>query len=305
MPKVELLPTVLRQMQFHGVDIDEGKGDESVGDCPFCGKDGKFSVNTESTKWQCWSCRKSGNSASFLADIWEASVRQTMEGELEEIKAHRNLYSIETPRAWGCCRSIVNNDWLLPGWSIDGRMTQLYRYVPNTKGKWLVLATPEVGHGLFGVSAADEEAPNVFVCEGPWDGMALWEVMARSRVVEEQGGKRSLRFTGNKDVSLLKESAVVATPGANVWNDHWCSYFSGKIVTLLFDNDYPRKLKDGTVVNGAGVDGMMRLASSLTIAHCPPKEIRFLQWGEEGWSAQWHTGYDVREYLTSDEKDTR
>jgi hypothetical protein len=29
---------------------------------------------------------------------------------------------------WGCCQSVITGDWLVPGYSVEGEVSQLYAY---------------------------------------------------------------------------------------------------------------------------------------------------------------------------------
>src|SRR5436305_8280685 len=56
MPKVSDIPKVLRPFQSLGVVLSPsslGGGDHATGDCPFCGREGKFSVSLASGQWDC------------------------------------------------------------------------------------------------------------------------------------------------------------------------------------------------------------------------------------------------------------
>jgi DNA primase catalytic core len=44
----------------------ERGGTETLVDCPFCGKDGHFSYNSQRPVWKCWSCGESGDWIGYL-----------------------------------------------------------------------------------------------------------------------------------------------------------------------------------------------------------------------------------------------
>jgi hypothetical protein len=82
--------------QFHGVDVSADEGDtKAVGDCPFCGKEGKWNIDLETTEWRCWSCPHKGNTRSFLWQLWEESEKIT-NGETKVLAANRGLLYHET-----------------------------------------------------------------------------------------------------------------------------------------------------------------------------------------------------------------
>jgi ribosomal protein L37AE/L43A len=55
-PKVSDKPVNLRPYLFHGLDLEWEGRDQAVGECPFCGKEGKFYVALETGKWDCKVC---------------------------------------------------------------------------------------------------------------------------------------------------------------------------------------------------------------------------------------------------------
>ena len=48
-------PDRLRPYEFHGVGLTT-RGKHAVGDCQFCGKEGKFSVEVDTGLWRCLVC---------------------------------------------------------------------------------------------------------------------------------------------------------------------------------------------------------------------------------------------------------
>lgn len=252
---------------------------QGQGDCPFCGKEGKFWVAYEHGKWDCKSCGITGNPVDFMRHFHAACFDDTPISACNELASERGFLSGSTCEAWGCAKSVITGEWLIPAYSADGKMHNLYRWmdIPNGKGGWkkTLLPTPGLGwksgdvHGLFGqfmiLTTLD-----VILCEGPWDGMALWEV---------DRGKHQ----------------VFATPGCNVFNEKWLPLFQDDQVTLMFDNDHPRKNKlTGKMIEGSALTGSKRIAAQLAGT---AKEVKWLKWGEKGWNDQLTDGTDVRDLL--------
>jgi hypothetical protein len=173
---------------------------------------------------------------------------------------------------------------LVPGYGTDGKLDQLYRRVrvlDKGEWSWVLMPTPGVwpegrAHALH-LPAADFDpaCPDVYVCEGPWDGMALWEVV------------RGL---------ALAPCQVVAVPGCNVWRDEWTDFCQGKRVVLLYDNDHPKALPSGREYL-PGRDGMRRAARMLSGAAA---SVRCVRWGPDGYDPDLPSGYDVRDLLSTD-----
>jgi hypothetical protein len=292
MPKVSDKPVKLRPYLFHGLDLEWEGRDQAVGECPFCTKS-KFFVNVETGLWDCKVCGSKGNTTTFLRQLHAGSRDQTPEHE--GLAESRKLLHSQTLSAWGVCRSAVSLDWLVPGYGAGGKPVQLYRYVKSPSGKWLLLATPECPHGLFGVGIYQPSKPDVYLCEGPWDGMALWEVIRGCKRTEDV-----LVPTGEESYSLLASANVLAVPGCNVFLPSWSSLFAGKRVFLMYDNDHPGKHpKTGNTIAPAGYEGMKRVAETLAAYEEPPREIHYLRWGDNGYDPSLPNGYDVRDLLST------
>jgi hypothetical protein len=296
MPGLNVLPKHLKAFAFHGVDIDcRSDSEEAIGECPFCGRDKKFYVNVNDGRWQCKSCmagtdKGGGNSVTFIRLLWEKSLAAT-EG-YEELAHNRGLLNSDTLREWGVCRSSLTGEWLVPGFGLNGKLNQLYRYA-ESKGRMRLYATPELPHGLHGYNLYLSRADNVYVCEGPWDGMILWETLRYTRKVE--GG---YKLTGSPSSSLLENASVLAVPGCGVWADDWYLPLANKIVYLLYDSDHPRKHpQTGQTTPPVGYEAMKRVTRSLAGAEERPREVHYLNWGEDGYDPSLPDGTDVRDLL--------
>ena len=159
MPRIQNTPEALRVYLFHGVDLSWSEGAENaVGECPFCGGAGKFSVNTKTGLWRCFVCAEGsdrtvsggGNATVFLRCLWAARDKAT--NDYSAIAKNRGLLEPETAMHWGICQDGPHGDWLVPGYAPDGKLMQLYRYQrPAGGGKATLLASPTFGHQLHGV----------------------------------------------------------------------------------------------------------------------------------------------------------
>lgn len=284
-------PKELKPYLFHGVDLDwRDGGKEASGECPFCGRE-KFSVDVTTGKWRCLVCDESGNSSSFLRKLWKESHHTKF--YRVSLSEGRQIRS-NTLDSWGVVLSLIDKTWMVPGYNPKGTLQQLYRYVDTGDGYYKLLATPGHSHRLFGVPLYDKSKNVVYLCEGPWDGMALWETWGG---LKEVGN--SYTITSNVKSSLLADASVLAVPGCNAFDRKWCSLFSGKRVVLMFDNDHPREHpKTGRPVKPAALGGMERIAGLLASYRKPPQEILYHCWGESGVDLSLPHGYDVRDHLT-------
>lgn len=287
MPKVDKLPPNLRPFVFHGVDVaaEEGAA-QAVGTCPLCGKEGKFGVEVATGKWHCFVCGAKGNPLTFLRQLWESCGKDG----LVELSAERGLLSWETLQTWGVVRSSLTDDWLVPGYGTGGKLDQLYKYTLNHKtGKRILLATSGLPHALHGAHLYDPGKPEVWVLEGPWDGMAMWEIAQLAKQ-----GSDGLVLTGNPIASLGATTNILAVPGCQVFHEHWLPLCDGKHVTIFYDSDHPKRVV-GNLVPPAGFTGLKKAAALIaTVA----ASVRWLAWGPEGYNPAYPSGYDVRDWLT-------
>ncbi len=286
----------LRVFEHHGVDLSNGD-EQRNGDCPFCGK-AKFSVQADSGLWKCWVCSRSGNPLEFVRTLHTASVAATDAGWYRKLADDRKLLYWETPRDWGASRSVIDGTWQIAGYNVKGELTQLYRriQVQSSNGKWAWVLMPTPGlwperkaHGLHMVGAEwDSNKLNTYITEGPWDGMALWEVAKQAKRVN-----RPLEYAVSGAQSILADTNVIAVPGCGSWQDTWTDACRGKVVTLMYDNDHPREHNGVTTM--AGYDAMKRVTGLLAKA---AKEVRCIVWGMSGFDSSLSNGCDVRDMLS-------
>jgi len=294
MPKVESnIPANLRPYLFHGVNL---QWDDKVatGDCPWCGREGKFSVDVETGLWRCYVCgegtdKGGGNAYTFLRKLWEMADKGTT--DYSGLAEDRRLLP-DTLVHWELAVSPLTGDWLVPGHNTDGKLCQLYRKVVGADRSRL-LPTSGLGHQIHGMPTYHGDLGTVYVCEGPWDGMALWEAMGRCKRTED-----GLAQTANLGHSLLAEANVLAVPGCSTFLEAWLPLFQGKQVVLMYDNDHWHKNPaTGKLSAPAGWAGMRRVAGLLNGV---ADSVKILRWGgEEDHDASLPPGYDVRDLLTT------
>jgi hypothetical protein len=322
MPKAGDTPQNLRPFIFHGLDLSPCGSNQARGECPFCGKEEKFHVSVDSGQWQCFGCAASGNVVSFLWKLHELSMASG--GRWEDLAKERKLLAAGTLAQWGVCQSVITGEWLVPGYAQSGRICQLYRYVLAPGGKRRLMATPpdsesaaqlraersadgsvdRLKHGLMGLHLMGRDVQTLYVCEGVWDAMALWEVAGQCKIMAEptafdpNGGRVELGLTQDRRASLLGRGAVVAVPSCNVWNEKWSSVCAGRRVVLLYHSDHARKNpKTGASVPAAGYEGMKRTAQLIVGVEPAPSSLNYLRWGPAGFDPSKPSGYDVRDAL--------
>ncbi len=310
MPRVSNVPPSLKPYRFHGLDLSwSPSSSQAVGECPFCQRERKFYVDLESGMWNCKVCGIGGNPIQFLRSLWEASVKATK--DYETLKESRRFLHAGTLLAWGCAKSIINGEWLVPGFGYgsEAKLDQLYRYTRlQGEEKFSLIPTTGSGHTLFGMQHFDSSRSTVYIAEGPWDAMALWELLKITKLSGKNAQKDQLYAeTGNVDISLLAQVNVLAVPGANVFLKEWLPVLAGKKVILLFDSDHPKPHKQtGELMDPVGWAGMHRVSQMLLSSNTPPSEIHHVSWrvgqaplSANGYDPKLANGYDVRDLLTS------
>lgn len=302
MPKIpsKQAPENLRPYLFHGVDLHyDDTNKQAKGTCPFCNRDDKFEVNIETSQAGCFhgSCSNGYNKHSFLGELHKASENQTRIEDYNELADDRKLLHADTLLNWGLCKSSITDHWLVPAYSLKNKkltLSQLYKYFVGERG--LLIPTPTLGHQLFGLNLYDPDKSEVFLVEGFWDAMALWETLKMTKVQEDG----SFSSTSNINKSLLADVNVLAVPGCKTFFDYWSGLFSNKVVNICFDNDHPKEDRPP-----AGFNGMKRIAGILSSDANPPEKINYLRWGEEGYDLDLPYGMDVRDLLTTGESTTK
>jgi hypothetical protein len=295
MPKVENnIPEKIRPYIFHGVNLT-WTDKVATGDCPWCGKEGKFSVSVETGQWRCFVCgegndKGGGNIYTFLQLLWKLADKNTI--DYSTLAEDRGLLP-ETLVQWELVVSPLTSDWLIPGYNAKKKLCQLYKRVVGEQRSYL-LPTPGLGHQLFGVPLLNKKCSTIYVCEGLWDGMAWYEALSRCKQTEDE-----LTVTSNVSYSLLAEANVLAVPSCSTFSESWLPLFKDKTVVLLYDNDHPRENpKTKKIVPPAGWNGMKRVAGLL---RGTAKETKIIHWGEAGaeYSDSLPAGCDVRDALAN------
>jgi hypothetical protein len=291
-PKSEL-PPALKPYSFHGLHFNYSAGKIEVpSDCPFCHREGKFSVNIEKQQWRCVVCDQAGNAATFIKRLWTESLTHTK--KYKELAQERKILNPKSLVDWGLAESMITGEWVFPSHNADGALNNLYRYVRDPKtGKKRLLATAEMGHGMYGLELWDAKKPEVYICEGPWDAIVLREVLGSAKLAD---GKITL--TSNEKLSLLAGINVIAVPGSSSFSSSWAKLFAGKKVTILFDSDHPKELEKGRVLEPVGYVGMQKVVQALGHAPEPPESLHYLNWGPNGYDEKLASGFDVRDMLT-------
>lgn len=276
MPKVSNDTDFLRSYTCHGLELRTTTSKQAIGECPFCGGEDKFYINTSTGLYDCKVCSPDGgNLYTFMRSLWE--LLSQVDHSYEKLARQRGLLNPESLSDWGILSSLTGT-WLAPGYNSGGEIVQLYRYMKDPKkGKYRFWLTPNSNHGIHCYLSGDMNADMVLVTEGIFDGVLLSEILG-------------------------KEAMILAVPGCNVFFSNWCSYFAGKDVVLLYDNDHPSKVKVGEGYHEkapAAITGIKNVVDTLINHSHTPNSISYLRWGNDGdgYSSKLADGYDIGDYL--------
>jgi len=287
------LPEKLKPFVAHGLELQPGTGGQYVGDCPLCDKTAHLYVNSSTGQWDCKSCGESSNIPGFLAMILEISLETTEEKDHQKLAKDRGVEPASL-HAWKIAKNPFTGVWIIPAWNIKGKLSNLYRY---EEGR--AISTPGCKlHPFRAPGSPNKSQDSIWVVEGPWDGIKLWEVLSKykARGGELKPGAKLVRVA-DPSVSLLASTAVLAAPGANTFSVDWLAYLKDKDCFLGFDNDYPKKTPSGKTVK-PGWDGMVRIGKLISSNGAPrPKSLHRIKWGEAGYSKKLPKGYDIRDHL--------
>ncbi len=219
----------------HGVTFSASTAsDQAVGTCPFCGKEKHLYVNKTTGAWDCKKGCGAGGLISFLKKKAEANQDRFKGKVALKLSEHRGMQR-RTLRAWGV-------GWDGKSYTVPvegtGKFTDLRRYLTgmnrglNTTGSKI---------GLLG---KDNGSKKVWLCEGEWDAMALWECFQQLEV----------------------KDTVLAVVGAGSFPKSAVDLMQDREVFVLFDND------DGGVKGAVRVSNMLQgIAKSLQFVHWPER----------------------------------
>lgn len=209
----------------HGLHVVSRKDNQAIAVCPFCGKE-KFYVNPTNLLWDCKVCGIAGNFNRFMDRKMSEYQRGFVGHPAAALCKNRGL-RIETFQEWGVGWSVANSTYMVPMNGNPKRICSgIHAYQLGQKSRTCI------GGKLDLFSPVKTPSSNiVWVAEGEWDGMAMWEML--------------------KD--LGRDEQVVASPGAGTFPKANAMMFRGLKVRIVFDNDEPGRkgaIRTGNILQG-------------------------------------------------------
>lgn len=228
----------LAAFEYHGFVTAGESGEEAFGNCLFCLKDKHFYINKKTGQYSCKVCEAKGNSSSFLANFLAACRKRTTKADYNTLARERGV-STQAIRNFAIARR-DDGRWLIPYFNDKGAIRDL-RVWKSGSGAHSTKGCKTQLLGLDSLASA-KPGSKVWVCEGEWDALALFDLLQAS-----------------------SEDVVVAVPGANIFKADWVPFFRGMTVHLCYDRD------------PAGDSGAKRAAEMLSST---AKTIKKVNWPE-------------------------
>lgn len=203
----------VRIFTSHGLKLEDKGGTQVTGDCPFCNKEGKFYVSKAKGMYHCKVCGAKGNGYTFMTELVEQCREKTTQKQFKEFSKERGISEHVLKREQLAYDGDTQR-WLLPVWNGSASVANIMTYDSSLdKGKTRSTAT--CSRHLYRAPKIGESGP-IYICEGEWDALALLSLM---------------------DKANITTASVVAVPGAETFKKEWITFFKGREVILLYDND--------------------------------------------------------------------
>ncbi len=213
----------LKPFVNHGIIFEGTAGKQHYGDCPFCGKSGKFYVNRENSLWDCKRCGRQGNQSAFLSEILGIYQDQLVEDktQLRRLARDRRL-PVQALSNSGIGKH--GNFYVLPVYNQHGYVQDLRMYKLGQKMR----GTSGCTTGLLNLQKlmqTPEDHP-VYLCEGEWDTLAMEWMLEK----------------------LKLKGVAVGVPGANTFKQDWVPFMSRRKVYVTYDNDQAGEMGEHVVL---------------------------------------------------------
>ena len=211
------IPDSLKPYFDLGYDEVKISGNQSVGICPFCGKQ-KMYINVDTGQFDCKTCIKTGNTYTFM----ELYLEDCKENEnysgahWEELEIDRGIPLAKLQSSgitWDGSR------WIIPSYSKAGKLVYLSFYKPGNGviglSKGLTAGVALYGAERLGDKSRKKEA--VYACEGFWDMLAMELILENAQ----------------------EDGICIGVPGAGTFKEQWAENIQGRNFYCCYDNDLP------------------------------------------------------------------
>jgi len=268
------LPSAIQGIRSLGVHLEPNiENTQFQGDCPFCQKEKHFFTSPEGL-WDCKRCGENGNFQKFLLKIFEVSKNEATDYYLIPLSKDRGI-NIFTFKKFNIGYNPLTEEYLLAGFqspSIDNLNSNpisnsisnssticLKRYSIGKNSRLVKGSRGKYWFYDFGFLSRIQKAKELWITEGEWDCMSLFQSLPKN---------------------LKKEVAVVGTSSAFQYGDIKTIYSSSiEKIYIAFDNDE------------AGAKAFQKISNLLEgLGSGFSCEINFVNWPDD-----LKEGYDVRD----------
>ncbi len=231
---------VLKAFRQHGfIDVEE-TGNQIRGHCPFCLKENHFYLNPSKGVWDCKSCGAEGGFGKYLAAVNSFTQEHYTQKHKSILSKDRGILK-STLDIFDLGFNPITSKYIIPVYDYQEEKTLNLKMFSTTEGG--ILGTATCAHYLFNSWSVTDTHKTVWLCEGEWDCMAMYEIL--------------------KKLNLTQIDVAVGSPGANIFKDDWLAYFKNKKVICVYDKDK------------AGFQGQKKVFVKLTGY---VDELKFIHW---------------------------
>jgi predicted ATPase len=296
--QIKDLPDNLKPYEFHGHEVSWNGGTLGHSHCPFCDTPKKLGIKVRTGQYRCVKCNEHGNVSKWVQTVYDMSELNVDSPAIIEILEDRKC-SVQALEHFGVKVNFITGEVIVPQYNQKGIVCNLSKVVTGFK----LYSTATCNMYPFGTENIKSQQGLIWVVEGLWDALALFDTLNKLQDGEEGVILKSKK---SKEQPLFKFQGIMAVPGCNSWQDHWAHWLRKKDVRVVFDNDYPKELRGGSIIQPA-YDGAKRMGLSLLRQNKAkqPRTVQQVVWGE----TTYHTedladGYDIRD-LVRDRKNVR
>lgn len=265
----------VRFFKFYGCNLVMDNK-QLIGSCPFpdCSKEDHFYANPGTGQWDCKVCLRSGNVHTFIKLLHEVLQVQTNESNFELLASSRVGIEWWVFQHFQLVWSDILDEWLIPGFSIERKVVNLYRWTTiadeksETGYSHPVYSGPSLKQIPFGLQflSKDRTKP-LWICEGHWDTMAWYGLL--------------YNVVGKSGKPLIEDHDVIGAPGAGTFPKEYLHLLDGRDVRVLYDND------------NAGKEGVKRLVNLIANNNTITSKFGVIEWPSE-----FKQGFDIRDLIS-------
>jgi len=253
----------LKVFKQYGFIYQGTSGNQVIGRCAFCGANKKFFIQPEKKTWDCKICGKAGGYQKFLAQMVEECRKNFNGPAADKLIASRGIDE-KTFKEFGVGYNGMNDTYLIPVWDQDKK--ELYNVRIYEAKTGILKNTAGSKASMFGLPYTAKAYKVVWLCEGEWDAMVMHEILIKNN---------------------LKDTIVLAVPGANTFKGQWTGLFNKKIVHVVYDNDHDKIDNKGIFRPGAGKLGSKKVYENLKGI---TSSLEFTNWPES-----YKDGFDLND----------